>query len=776
MSACLYADLGPGTQIVYEGVSYFHTVVTPDRRFMAMSSTGAILTMPDPETGLPAFPDVAMMRIAQRERRLVIRSDALDNPVRRDARAEEATPAEIEARDSWAPLRRKFSKAWDNEPEDAKPMRSDAGLVKWLREIFDEEEIKARYGRLPCGTTIRTWIRDRGRKGDRRMVDMESRSGKVRRRRRYHELVIAIGKAHALALATRQGRRQKSAFNLFKRDVARAAKGLPVTIDGIEIKYDAQPQKLPAYGRETFRLECKRAINVDTTSAAWGQKAAQQLFGGGGKAKEPTRFMELVEQDDTPFPKYFVIDLQNRVPCGTPTAVFSMDVCTRAFIGWDISFDSPSLSTWMRAVAHGAEPKEVPKRFAKSHPELADIGGYVVGAYLYDNALQNVAKAVEDAGGDLCHEVRLAGEGQPTHKGHVERGHQTVQSLMAEVPGGSYSIPLMRRFGYDPEKHVIVTISEFRAILAEAIATYHLTPSTALGNRCPLDVWIEQMNLHGLSQARDHDQFLRSIGDVDYVDFSRTGCSLHELDYSGGEGQLGNASLLSDLAAHSGPSKSQGDPTFRVKVKSYPDDIGFVSVWNPLSRRYVDVPCTKQRYAKGKPLWLHERTIQQAAALGRDFFGKTEAEVEDALIEIEAGLCDMIAEVLPEAAARQRQLMARLVDRKNIRRYLGDSINFVRVQPSPSGMESRVDHELRATVRRDDMVEAQRRRRGTPEQRDTRNAGGPRAIGEKDDAKTPRRSSRNRTTERQTTAAPQPMANAPEGRGRVSPLTVTPFK
>lgn len=699
----IYSGLKAGDELVYERVSYFFTTRTPDNRFMAMSSRGAILTMPDPDTGMPSFPTVSMMRDAQRAQQLVLRSERLPDQVRADARDEEATAEEVEARDLWAPFRRKVTKAWELEPPDAKPMLSEDGLVAWFAERFNIREIEKDFGRAPCATTLRTWIHTRGRSGDRRPLDMESRSGRVPRRRRADPIVVALAKLHALSCNARRGRRQKVAYAMFKKDVQKAVQGKEIVIDGQKFHYEKPTKKLKPLGREIFRQECHRAKVPDVVEAAIGAQGRKALYGGGGQAKEPTRFMEIVEQDDTPFPLYFLIDPINRVPVGQATCVFSMDVFTRCFIGWDVSFDSPSISTWMRAVAHGAEPKAVPERFREKHPGLADVFGYVVGAYLYDNALQNVSKAVEDAGGDLCHSVILAGEGQPTHKAHVERGHQTLQSYMAEIPGGSFDIPLMRKFGYDPEKHVVVTIEEFRVLLAEAIATYHVTPSDALNGRCPLDLWQEQMALHGHSQAKDHDQFLRSIGDVNYITFSRTGCDLHYLDYSGGDENL---ALLADLAMALGPSKDTVNPSYPVKVKSYQNDIGFVAIWNPYNRRYVEVPCTKQRYAAGTPLWLHLRTRDHATDLKLAFYG------EDDMMDARAGLCEVIEDIVPEAAARQRKLMGRLLDRTSVRRYLGDSINYVRVQPSPTGMESKIDHELRATIRLDSTVEPQRRRRG----------------------------------------------------------------
>jgi len=228
-------------------------------------------------------------------------------------------------------------------------------------------------------------------------------------------------------------------------------------------------------------------------------------------AQEPVRYLQIVQQDDTPLPKWFLIDAVNRVPVGPAAGVFTFDVFTNVFPGWDVSLENPSRATWMRALAHTAIPKPVPAFLADEFPELRDLYGYVTGEVLYDNALQNIARAVEDAGGDLAHSVRVAGEKEPTHKGKVERAIQTVQGYIKEIPSLTLPIAQMRRFGYDPRKHVVVTVDQFRTMLDEAIQTYHTQPSDALGGRSPLQVWLEQVAIHGHHQPKDLDQFLRSI-------------------------------------------------------------------------------------------------------------------------------------------------------------------------------------------------------------------------------------------------------------------------
>lgn len=711
-----YASLPIGTELIYESGSFFTTRSTPDGRYMAMSSSGAMLLIPDPETGIPSFPTVSMLNDAQREHRLFIRSDPLDNPVRAAARAEGKTPAEVIADDHDAPSRKSFLRAWDAMSDEEKPMRTNDGLPAFAATVFGPNA----DGSGKAGSTYRCWINERGRAGNRRMSDMESRSGKVPRRRKIHPVVLAIAKLHALGVAKRAKRRSfKTGYILFERDVARANKGQAIDIDGITVDYERQSSPLKPFGREIFRLECHRAKSKDTDKAAWGEKGARAIYRGGGKAKEPSRFLEIVEQDDTPFPKWFIIDLEKRVPVGEPTAVFTMDVFSRAIIGWDVSYESPSISTWMRALSHSVMPKEIPLRFRESHPGLADIGGFITGCALYDNALQYISKAVEDAGGDLCHEVRLAGEGEATHKNHVERAHQTVQTMMRELPGTTFDIALMRKYGYNPVVHTLVTIEEFRAVLAEAIATYHTTPSDALNGRTPLDVWQEQIRLYGLGEAKDVDQFLRAIGDIDYYTFGRSGTEIDGLTYSNDDGDdPGNSSLLADLGSKLGPSKDPANPRFEVKVKSYPNDLGFISVWNPQTRRYVDIPCTRQRYAAGKPKWLHERIKDHAALVGKSFI------TEDQMLEIQAGFIDIIGSTAPEASARERRTMAKVIDAPNVRRYLGDALNVIRVKPSPSGLENIVQHDLRSETRKDDMVKMPRSKRGGANvERDRRDTG-----------------------------------------------------
>ena len=421
-------------------------------------------------------------------------------------------------------------------------------------------------------------------------------------------------------------------------------------------------------------------------------------------AQEPVRYLQIVQQDDTPLPKWFLIDAVNRVPVGPAAGVFTYDVFTNVFTGWDASLENPSQATWMRALAHTAIPKPVPAFLADEFPELRDLYGYVTGEVLYDNALQNIARAVEDAGGDLAHSVRVAGEKEPTHKGKVERAIQTVQGYIKEIPSLTLPIAQMRRFGYDPRKHVVVTVDQFRTMLDEAIQTYHTQPSDALGGRSPLQVWLEQVAIHGHHQPKDLDQFLRSIGEVHHVTFNRTGASVNGLNYSAGTSE--NEQLLSDFAASQGGPPGDALPSFTAKVKSY-DTCSVVSIFNPLTRRYVELRCTMRRYARDLPVWLHHKIVEFAKLTGKEF--RTEEQMEQARERFSASL----ERAIPEATARQVRNYASVVDAPNVRRFIGTDVVIKTVSPSANGMgEGVVLHDARALTRKDTMGALPRPKRG----------------------------------------------------------------
>lgn len=720
-----------GSHFWFRGRPCVFMGIAPNGRAIFMSGDGWILEVPDPETGMPVWPTVEMVLRLMAAEALILRADPLNDLVRQRARRAEPTRQELveakqktdpdRTRDRWYMLREEALSIWDRVGQCA---LSERGITEWWRKHFDVAELAERFGRVPSASTFRTWVRTRGRPNDRRPADFASMSNIVPRRRRIDPVVLAIIKHHALTFHSKPKQSISTYFRKAADDVLRYRRGENLEIFDFERGLEKPEGEVRMCTRRIFTIEVERAKSAAGFAVAYGTQARRQRFGGGGVAQEPTRFLEIVQLDDTPFPMVFIIDPVRRVPVGVPTVTIALDVYTRAIVGWDISYDVPSHATYMRTLLSTGLPKDVPESF-RNISELAEICGRVVGYFLVDNAKHQVARAAQDAGGDIGFGVRWAGAKQPTHKPHVESCLGTLQDIVREMlPAGTWDIPLMREFGYDPSKHAVATLEHFRILFAEAVAKYHTRNHTELGNRPPLDVWREQRQEHGLDWVHDVDHFRRAIGNVSYASFRGDGAVIEGLRY-GSNGTddaypYSNEDILHHLALARGQSSPTKKQTFAdVKIKWDPNDLSKAWLFDEHLREYVPIPCTRRRYADGLPLWLHDRL--------KDFAKKRALAFEEEfdMLKVREEFTKTYARVLPEAAMADRRAAARLIESEEGRNYLGNSAEVLRIASSPSGMENKLSHDTRVASRRDANRIAPRssgRSRSKGDRHDTRDA------------------------------------------------------
>lgn len=694
---------------VHRGVTYTFMGVSPNGRCMFTDGANAMLEVPDSD-GMPVWPTQLQARDLMAQGKLILRSNPLIDDVRARARKEERSRDELinamtkpqtgdekpKRRDPWFALREETLHMVD---EVGQPSLSENGIKRFYEDHFDVAELKARFGRLPSGFTFRRWVRFRGLPRDRRPDDFASSTGQGPRARKIHPVVLAIIKVWALKYHSKPKQFKNSYFRRAKADVERYAQGKPLELhDFKEVELDPPKGNIKMCSRRIFDQEVERAKGSQAFKEAYGLAAVRQRFGGGGWAQEPTRFLEIVQLDDTPFP-VFVIDPVRRVPCGVPTVTIALCIFTRVILGWDISFDPPSHVTFMSTLLHTAVPKIVPEPFARI-TELGDLHGKMALA-LVDNAKHQAARAAQEAGGDIGTSVRWAGKRQATHKGHVERCLFTIQNMMREkLSGATWDIPLMREFNYDPAKHAAVTINEFREIFAAVVADYHTKAHTELDDRPPLDVWLEQKALHGHDVVGDIDVFERAICNVAWPSFRGQGAEINGLMYgtdgTDDEFPLSNEDILFNLGMARGVASDTKVRTFpKVKIKWDPRDLGHAWLFDELNRVFVKIPCTRRRYATGLPYWLHLRIKQWAKEKKKKF----DTDFEMAAVREE--YTKWFSRILPEATAADRHAAARLMDSTQGGRFLGNSVQVLKIEPSPTGMETKIPHEDRVSSRGD---------------------------------------------------------------------------
>ena len=704
-----------GAHLAYHGHPCVYLGLAANGRCQFGDGEGWFLEIEDPETGLPVWPLPQDVRRLMADMRLILRADPLDDPVRRRARSEEGTREELanakckhkpgQSRDPWFYYRKETLEVWNN-PEVEQCSLTKPGITAWYETNFDVEDLKRRFGRLPSDRTFRKWIQTRGQGRDLRPADFASFSGLGTRRRRIDPVVLAIVK-HWVVRFHAKPRQSKNAFwREASDDVDRYRRGEKLKITDFEkaLEPPKDPKKAKMCTRRIFNQEIERAAGGKAAAVAWNQQARKQRFGGGGVAQEPVRFLQYVQIDATPFPAVFAFDAVRGMPVGTPTVTIALCIFTRVILGWDITYEPPSSASFMRTMLHTALPKHVPASFEcepKVAAALEELAGAIVGHMLVDNAREQTARAAQDAGGDIGFGVRWAGANEPTHKGHVESCLGTLQLILKDVlPAATWDIPLMRRFGYDPSKQAIVTLEQFREIFAEVVARYHTTGHTALLDRYPVDVWLEQRDLHGLDWVTDIDHFRRAIGNVDYVGFRGDGFGIEGLRY-GSDGSdhrwpVSNEDLLFNIGLARGVANDTVKRSFTdVKVKYDPNDLGVAWIFDEHLRAYVEVPCTMRRYAEGLPLWLHNRLKDWAREKRKKF------DSEHDMIAVRDSYAQMMSRIAPEAVAAERRAAARYAESSQGRAYLGDAVKLVDIKPSPSGMETIVQHGHRVGTRGD---------------------------------------------------------------------------
>jgi hypothetical protein len=698
-----------GQECVYRGLAV-------NGRCQITDDKGWILEIPD-EYGFPEWPTPEDVLNLMADRRLMLRAEPLADPTRRRARRAEPTRADVadakckskgkthQSRDPWYYLREMSLAAWD-DPEIERCSLTRAGIHAWYYDNFDVDDLIARFGRLPSDTTFRKWIQTRGTKNDRRPADCASYKSIGPRRRKLDSVVLKIIKLWVNRFHAKDRQSVNAYWKKATRDVERYVRGDKLEILEFEraLEIPKRPEDVKMCTRRIFTEEVERARSGKALSIAFNMQARKRRFGGGGVAQEPVRFLQYVQLDDTPFPMVFVIDAVRGVPVGVPTVTIAIDVFTRVILGWDITFEPPSYASYMRTMLHTALPKRVPKELECDPPiarALMETCGVIVGHAVVDNAKALTGRSAQDAGSDVGYGIRWAGVYEPTHKPHVESCIGKLENLLRdELPAGTWDIPLMREFGYDPSKQAIVTIERFREIFAIVVARYNTSEHDGLLRRFPIDLWIEQRAQHGLDMVRDVDHLRRAIGQVAEAEFRGEGAVIEGLRY-GSDGSdnrypVTNEDLLFNLGMARGVAADTKKRAFpKVKFKYDPNDLSVAWIFDEHLREYVEIPCTMRRYAENLPLWLHSRLKDYASEKRMKF------ESEHDMLAVHTAYSQAMRRVIPDAFVAERRAAARLADSSQGRAYLGDAIKLLAVEGSVTGMENVIEHDTRVGTRGD---------------------------------------------------------------------------
>jgi putative transposase len=404
-----------------------------------------------------------------------------------------------------------------------------------------------------------------------------------------------------------------------------------------QTRFNGDALKMPAL-RTMYRI-LSRLEAYDRIVLREGKVAADKRLRINRSAEPTTDILERVEIDHTPL-DLFLIDERTWLPLGRPTLTVVVDHFSRMLLGYSLSFGDPSTAAVMAALRHAILPKqpgsdgfpELPiehKWPCYGRPDLIVVDN---GREFYSNSLDQVSM-------DLGVKIHFCPKHQPRFKGTVERYLKTVNySFAHQLPGTSFARWHLRG-DYDPQKHAVLTLAEFRHVFEKWVVDVHAQQLHRGIATTPWTKWHEGLQRREPELPADLRQFQQRIGLNDERSLRRDGIVLNGIRYRGDELQ---------------PILSAYGEGVRVRIAYDPYDLGAIQVWGPEQEVPVTVLAVDQTYAAG--LTEHQNKAIRASLREQ---GESDEDTE-ALQRAKTQLSAFIQDLMVSRKQKHRRHAAKL--------------------------------------------------------------------------------------------------------------------
>lgn len=335
--------------------------------------------------------------------------------------------------------------------------------------------------------------------------------------------------------------------------------------------------------RTIYRL-LNRIDVYDITAFREGKAAADRrlrISVGGVKVKH---VLERVEVDHTPL-DLFLIDEKSWLPLGRPTLTVFLDCFSRMPLGYYLTFGSPSAAAVMGGLRHAILPKvpveAVLPKLACDH-EWPCYGQPEV--LVVDNGLEFHGTSLESVCFDLGIRIVFCPKRTPRFKGRIERYLKTINHhFVHQIPGTSFA-KLHERGDYDPAKHALLTLAEFKQIFEKWILDIYAQDKHRGIDTTPWAKWQEGLARREPTLPGDVGMLAQRIGLVEERSLRHSGIELMGNRYS-------SAVLEPILRAYGIGVK--------VRIAYDPEDLGQIQVWGPDAQDPISVPAVDQELTRG---------------------------------------------------------------------------------------------------------------------------------------------------------------------------------
>lgn len=493
-------------------------------------------------------------------------------------RAEDTPPEPSDADSGRARIRHLYCESYDAiEPRVSK---TTIALSEFIAQTAGKLGLQGKQ--LSAGA-LRRWLRERGEPGDRRERFMRDGRSLVHSASRLHPIVREI--------LTAKIEEYWNGYNVSQEIVY-----CEVVTELAHLKATGQlgDESLSIH-KSTVHRHIRRSINLDRARRRLGSREAKRLFSPVQGAMNAEEVLDTVVMDHTLL-DVSVIDDERLLCIVHPWLTTAIDAYSRLPLGIYLGFEPPSILSTMACLRHVLRPKVEVSEVAPRVTAPWDAFG-VPDELVVDNGWDFAKTSFQDACAEAGISVRRAPVAAPEYQGIAERFFGTLnQNLVHRLPGGLPHTPQRRHeLGIEMETEATLLLSELRAAIYECIVcVYGRAPIRTL-RECPLERWRRGVERKGQPYCPDLaavDRMLAKLAPTRTL--TRQGIELHGLVYCSYDEVAGLLAALLPLQ----PAR-QRKGTAKVKVKYHPEDLGSILVLNPVSKSYVKLECTQQKYARG---------------------------------------------------------------------------------------------------------------------------------------------------------------------------------
>lgn len=383
-----------------------------------------------------------------------------------------------------------------------------------------------------------------------------------------------------------------------------------------------------------------------------------------------SRILERIELDHSPIDAMIICKL-TRLVLGRPWITLAIDRYSRMIIGFYISFHTPSQASVLYTLRMMIMPKDaILARFSDVNGPWPARG--LPDTIVSDNGMELHGDTVEAVALEMGINLHYCGVAHPEMKGGIERAIGTLnRGLIHTLPGTTFS-NVEQRGDYASEAHAAIDIEDLTHIIMKWIVDqYNKQPHRGLKGRTPLQAWQEGEN----NAVIELPAFPRQLDNIVGVDSTRTlfhyGLEHDNLMYNSPQLQTLNKGTKG---------------TRKLQLRAFEHDVGYIAVFHPALKEFIDVPAVDRDYASGVNRYTHQLICAETR---RRF---TDAWTHAQLLVVKAEIQAIVDEAVraQKKATRKKVAKLKLTDSEQV--IHGDSqeaLQTARQQVDPAPKPTR---------------------------------------------------------------------------------------